>query len=85
MEESKRDIFARNLINKLAAFSFEQAFNQKYDFFANVFEYLIADYNKDSGTYGEYFTPHSIATIIARILVPEDASDVTVYDPAAGT
>lgn len=85
VEESKRDIFARNLINKLAAFSFEQAFNQKYDFFANVFEYLIADYNKDSGTYGEYFTPHSIATIIARILVPEDASDVTVYDPAAGT
>lgn len=85
VEEGKRDTFARNLINKLAAFSFEQAFNQKYDFFANVFEYLIADYNKDSGTYGEYFTPHSIATIIARILVPEDASDVTVYDPAAGT
>ncbi len=85
VEDGKRDTFARNLINKLAAFSFEQAFNQKYDFFANVFEYLIADYNKDSGTYGEYFTPHSIATIIARILVPEGASDVTVYDPAAGT
>lgn len=85
VEDSKRDPFARNLINKLAVFSFEQAFNQKYDFFANVFEYLIADYNKDSGTYGEYFTPHSIATIIARILVPEGASDVTVYDPAAGT
>lgn len=85
VEDGKRDSFARSLINKLAAFSFERAFDQKYDFFASVFEYLIADYNKDSGTYGEYFTPHSIATIIARILVPEDASDVTVYDPAAGT
>lgn len=85
VEESKRDVFAKNLINKLATFSFEPAFDQKYDFFATVFEYLISDYNKDSGTYGEYFTPYSIATIIARILVPEGATDVTVYDPAAGT
>ncbi|WP_206214772.1 MULTISPECIES: class I SAM-dependent DNA methyltransferase [unclassified Adlercreutzia] len=85
VEEGKRDSFAKQLINKLAAFSFERAFDEKYDFFAAVFEYLISDYNKDSGTYGEYFTPHSIATIIARILVPEGARDVTVYDPAAGT
>ena len=85
VEEGKRDGFCSQLITKLAAFSFERAFSQKYDFFAAVFEYLISDYNKDSGTYGEYFTPHSIATIIADILVPEGASDVTVYDPAAGT
>lgn len=85
MEDGKRDGFAKNLVNKVSDFSFEKAFDEKYDFFAAVFEYLIADYNKDSGTYGEYFTPHSIATIIARILVPDGANDVTVYDPAAGT
>lgn len=85
VEEGKRDDFCAKLVTKLAAFSFEGAFAQKYDFFAAVFEYLISDYNKDSGTYGEYFTPHSIATIIARALVLEGASDVTVYDPAAGT
>lgn len=85
VEEGKRDGFCAQLVSKLADFSFERAFAQKYDFFAAVFEYLISDYNKDSGTYGEYFTPHSIATIIARILVPDGASDVTVYDPAAGT
>lgn len=85
VEEGKRDSFCAQLVTKLAAFSFERAFAQKYDFFAAVFEYLISDYNKDSGTYGEYFTPHSIATIIARILVPEGARDVAVYDPAAGT
>lgn len=85
VEEGRRDSFCAQLVTKLAAFSFERAFGQKYDFFAAVFEYLISDYNKDSGTYGEYFTPHSIATIIARILVPEGASDVSVYDPAAGT
>ena len=85
VEEAKRDSFCAQLVTKLAGFSFEQAFSEKYDFFAAVFEYLISDYNKDSGKYGEYFTPHSIATIIARILVPDGASDVTVYDPAAGT
>ena len=85
VEESKRDSFAAQLVSKLADFSFERAFAEKYDFFSAVFEYLISDYNKDSGTYGEYFTPHSIATIIARILVPEGARDVSVYDPAAGT
>lgn len=85
VEEGKRDSFCAQLISKLVAFSFERAFDQKYDFFSAVFEYLISDYNKDSGTYGEYFTPHSIATIIARILVPAGARDVTVYDPAAGT
>ena len=85
IEENKRDAFAAALLESLVGFSFESTFDQKYDFFADVFEYLISDYNKDSGTYGEYFTPHSIATIIARILVPEDTKNVTVYDPAAGT
>lgn len=85
IEENKRDVFAAALLGSLVGLSFEDTFDQKYDFFADVFEYLISDYNKDSGTYGEYFTPHSIATIIARILVPEGTKNVTVYDPAAGT
>lgn len=85
IEENKRDAFAAALLESLVGFSFESTFDQKYDFFADVFEYLISDYNKDSGTYGEYFTPHSIATIIARVLVPEGTRNVTVYDPAAGT
>lgn len=85
VEENRRDSFCEQMIDRLARFSFEQAFTEKYDFFAAVFEYLISDYNKDSGTYGEYFTPHSIATIMARILVPEGDNNVTVYDPAAGT
>lgn len=85
IEGNKRDAFAAALLGSLVGFSFEDTFDQKYDFFADVFEYLISDYNKDSGTYGEYFTPHSIATIIARVLVPEGTRNVTVYDPAAGT
>ena len=49
VEEGKRDSFCAQLITKLAAFSFERAFGQKYDFFAAVFEYLISDYNKRVG------------------------------------
>lgn len=84
-ETNKRSDFCRAIIDKLIAFSFEEAFSQKYDFFAAVFEYLIKDYNKDFGKYAEYYTPHSIASIIAKILVPDGAQNVNIYDPAAGS
>ena len=67
-------------------FSFENAFNEKYDFFSTIFEFLIKDYNKDFGKYAEYYTPNSIARIIAKILVGnEKPQNVTVYDPSAGS
>ncbi len=89
-DESKRDNFCRALINKLVEFSFERIFNQKYDFYATLFEYLIKDYNKDSGgKYAEYYTPHAVAKIMAAILVPDDQQgtikDVSCYDPSAGS
>ena len=40
---SKRNEFAKALINKLVDFSFEQIFAEKFDFFATLFEYLIKD------------------------------------------
>ncbi len=85
IEGAKKPLFCRAIINKLVEFSFEDVFQQKYDFFAQIFEYLIKDYNKDFGKYAEYYTPHAIANIIARIMVQGDVSNVTVYDPAAGT
>lgn len=84
-ETNKKSDFCRAIIDKLVAFSFEDAFEQKYDFFAAVFEYLIKDYNKDFGKYAEYYTPHSIASIIAKIMVPGDVQNVNIYDPAAGS
>jgi type I restriction enzyme M protein len=85
IEQEKKDGFCRAIIAKLAGCSFDSVFEQKYDFFATIFEYLIKDYNKDFGKYGEYYTPHSIASIIAQIMVPKGAKNVTVYDPAAGS
>lgn len=89
-DPSKRDNFCRAIINKLGDFSFERIFNEKYDFYAALFEYLIKDYNNDSGgKYAEYYTPHAVAKIMAAILVPENVrgkvSNVSCYDPSAGS
>lgn len=85
-DESKRDSFCRAIINKLADFSFEQIFKEKFDFFAIIFEYLIKDYNKDSGgKYAEYYTPHAVAKIMASIMVKGDVKNVSCYDPSAGS
>lgn len=85
-DTSKRDNFCKALINPLVEFSFEHIFHQKYDFYASIFEYLIKDYNKDSGgKYAEYYTPHAVAKIMAAILVKEDVRNVICYDPSAGS
>ena len=85
IEAEKKDDFCRAIIDKIAECSFDSVFEQKYDFFAQIFEYLLKDYNKDFGKYAEYYTPHSIASIIAKIMVPNGVKNVTVYDPAAGS
>ena len=89
-DESKRDAFCRAIINKLVEFSFERIFTQKFDFYATIFEYLIKDYNSNSGgKYAEYYTPHAVARIMAAILVPKEqqgkVKNVSCYDPSAGS
>jgi type I restriction enzyme M protein len=89
-DAARRDNFCRAIINKLVEFSFERIFTQKYDFYAALFEYLIKDYNKDSGgKYAEYYTPHAVAKIMAAILVPKakrgQVKNVSCYDPSAGS
>lgn len=88
-DDAQKADFARALVDKLVTFSFEKVFEQKYDFFAAIFEYLIKDYNAASGdnAYAEYYTPHAIAVIMARLLVGNDTDlhNVECYDPSAGT
>ena len=73
-DSSKRNEVAKSIINLLARVKFDEAiFSQGFDFFSTLFEYMIKDYNKDGGgTYAEYYTPHSVAKIIADILVGND-------------
>ncbi|WP_334136407.1 class I SAM-dependent DNA methyltransferase [Acinetobacter schindleri] len=89
-DPSKRDEFCKAIINELVEFSFERIFDQKFDFYASIFEYLVKDYNSNSGgKYAEYYTPHAVARIMSEILVPKDQQgqikNVTCYDPAAGS
>lgn len=82
----KRDEFCKAIVNKLVHFSFEHIFHEKFDFYATIFEYLIKDYNTNSGgKYAEYFTPHAVAKIMASCLVTEKVKNVTCYDPSAGS
>lgn len=90
-DSSQRDQFAVSLMRYIAnpETNFEQMFSEKYDFFSTMFEYLIKDYNKDGGgKYAEYYTPRSIAQIMARLLVGNDKENlrgVTCCDPSAGS
>ncbi|WP_156307934.1 HsdM family class I SAM-dependent methyltransferase [Sphingobacterium endophyticum] len=89
-DSSQRDVFCKALINKLFEFSFEESFEdyftEKYDFFKDIFEYLIKDYNSDSGSvYAEYYTPNAVARIIANILVKGDVKKARCYDPSVGS
>ncbi|OCW92331.1 N-6 DNA methylase [Macellibacteroides sp. HH-ZS] len=87
-DNAQRAPFARALVDKLVNFSFEEAFKENYDFFSSIFEYMIKDYNTaGGGKYAEYYTPHAIATIMARLLVGDNANlhNMECYDPSAGT
>ncbi len=90
VESSKRNNFAKSIFGIISSdrFDFSEAFNSNFDFFSTIFEYLIKDYNVAAGTYAEYFTPQTISSIIAKILVnmsPIEDKIYEVYDPSAGS
>ncbi|MBQ6654602.1 MAG: N-6 DNA methylase [Erysipelotrichaceae bacterium] len=90
VEASKRNNFAVSLFGVISKkkFDFGDAFENNFDFYSTIFEYLIKDYNVASGTYAEYFTPQAVSSIIAKILVrmsPIRDTLYEVYDPSAGS
>lgn len=85
-DESKELELAKRAINILAEHKFTDIYEDGFDYFSSVFEYLIKDYNKDSGKYAEYFTPLTVSEIIADILYNDTpVRNVNIYDPAAGS
>lgn len=82
----KEKELAKRAINILCKYKFENIYDKGWDYFSSIFEYLIKDYNKDSGKYAEYYTPASAGAIMADILYNDTPVDkVTIYDPAAGS
>ena len=89
-DRSQRNSFCKAIINRLVSFSFENIFDKKFDFYATIFEYLIKDYNANSGgVYAEYYTPNAVSRIMAEILIPPaergTIRNVSCYDPSAGS
>lgn len=90
VELSGRNNFAKSIIGIIGQdkFDFSDVFEENFDFYSRIFEYLINDYNVASGTYAEYFTPQAISKIIAKILVnmsPIEDTSYDIYDPSAGS
>lgn len=87
IRDSNKELeIAKRAINIMAEHKFTNIYEDGFDYFSSVFEYLIKDYNKDSGKYAEYFTPVSVADIISDVLFNDKAvRNVSVYDPASGS
>lgn len=90
VEPSKRNAFVKSIFAYITRdrFDFGGAFEDNYDFFSTIFEYLISDYNTASGKYAEYFTPQALSKAIAQILVrmsPVEDKIYEIYDPSAGS
>lgn len=89
VEAAQRNNFAKAIFGIIAQekFDFSQAFEGGFDFYSAIFEYLIKNYNVASGTYAEYFTPQTVSSIIAKILVgmSDKIEAAEIYDPAAGS
>lgn len=85
-DSDKENELAKRAINILCKYDFGDIYTKGWDYFSSVFEYLIKDFNKDSGKYAEYYTPASAGAIMADILYDDTPVDnVTLYDPAAGS
>ena len=89
VEMAQRNNFAKAIFGIIAQekFDFSDAFAGSFDFYSAIFEYLIKNYNVASGTYAEYFTPQTVSSIIAKILVrmSDKIEAAEIYDPAAGS
>ena len=89
VEGKQRNNFVKAIFGIISQdkFDFSEAFKGGFDFYSAIFEYLIKNYNVASGTYAEYFTPQTVSSIIAKILVgmSDKIEAAEIYDPAAGS
>lgn len=88
-QSAQRNNFAKSIFGIITQdkFNFSEAFKGSFDFYSAIFEYLIKNYNVAKGKYAEYYTPQTVSSIIAKILVgmSEKIEAAEIYDPAAGS
>ena len=59
---------------------------QQNDVIGDAYEYLIGNFAMESGKKaGEFYTPHQVSDVMARIAAHSKPDMVSIYDPACGS
>lgn len=60
--------------------------NSHNDLFGHAYEYLISNYAANAGkSGGEFFTPHHVSELIAKLAMHKQETVNKIYDPACGS
>lgn len=82
--EKKKDVLSF-LISKLDKVDYNLE-NEDTDLIGDLFEYLLSKFSENGGKAGgEFYTPQSIAEVLAKIVTKNKTPKITLYDPTCGS
>ena len=74
------------VIKGVEGLSFGKFEENQIDLFGDAYEFLISNYAANAGkSGGEFFTPHSVSKLIAKLAMHGQSTINKIYDPAAGS
>ena len=83
--EEKNKRLAEILIG-ISEINFNNFQNNEIDAFGDAYEYLISNYASNAGkSGGEFFTPQTVAKLLARLVMQGKTKINKVYDPTCGS
>lgn len=82
---TKKNELILKIMNKLNEIDFDIENNER-DLLGDSYEYLIGQFAADSGKKaGEFYTPQSVAKILAKIVTVNNTNIKKIYDPTCGS
>ena len=83
--EKLQSSYADNIIQS-ASVGYTDYHTYSIDAFGDAYEYLMSMYASQAGkSGGEFFTPHDVAVLLAKLVTAGKKEVNTVYDPACGS
>lgn len=74
------------VLKGVAGLGFGEFQENQIDLFGDAYEFLISNYAANAGkSGGEFFTPQSVAKLIAQLAMHQQTTVNKIYDPAAGS
>jgi len=74
------------VIKGVVSLNFGKFEDNQIDLFGDAYEFLISNYAANAGkSGGEFFTPQSVSSLIAKLAIHKQATINKIYDPAAGS